>query len=73
MQTTLRDNFQYRVTMQRINVQLSVLLVVFFSVQCHGQLLAEGESCTVRVRNPERCADPESMTENVEPVEEGFG
>jgi uncharacterized surface protein with fasciclin (FAS1) repeats len=50
---------------------LLLLLVVLLSLgQCRHQSPAVGESCTELVRDPNRCDEPEEVTESVEPAEE---
>ena len=50
---------------------LLLLLVVLLSLgQCRHQSPAVGESCTELVKDPNRCDEPEEVTESVEPVEE---
>ena len=59
--------------MQSVTALLPVLLAAFSFGRCHYWLPVEGDSCTELVRKPDRCEEPESVTETVELVEEGFG
>ena len=66
-----------RASWSEMNSQTFLLLLALVSLgQCWwSRLPAEGESCTAQVRNPERCAEPESVRETTEPADEmeGFG
>ena len=54
----------------RQTCSLLLLLGLFSLGQCHRRGPAEGESCSQFVRSPDRCAEPEQVTETVEPVDE---